>query len=303
MEYKLISFTSPKGMLHIVIVSYCPWQEFKATFEQFIELDISTPFYVYVADNLGDDELKSHVSQAKNASYQRFNNVGYGEAFNRVVAGLQIQEGDLFIISNDDIELGTNAIAELLDGYRVAANILENVGPVSPSFYGDEKQLQVSYYDQPEGLAGDVYKVAFAPGALWLMNNDFLKNVGGFIPDFFMYAEDRELTYRSIAFGYQPIWVQSSVVYHQFDYPLRNGQLRRVMERNTIAAVYLDQSGKPSRAHGFAFKSVLASLISLQFGRLWYVLLGYLSFLRMRSDLEISRKELTNRNHLYRFIR
>ncbi len=289
-------------MLHIVIVSYCSWKQLRKTIESF-ENSEDVEFQLHVVDNLTNEEVKSEIANLSGVTYYPFDNVGYGNGFNQVVHSLKLMSDDLVVLSNDDVILKPDALAQLVHHYKIALARLNKVGPVSPVFLDGNGKENSIYTVGRVSLYESVDIVEFSPGALWLLDYHFLHQVGGFVPDFFIYGEDRELAYRGVYYGYQPICVRTAEVYHDFTYPPTDHALRIEMEKNTIAAQFLNCNQPKTEANWFALKGMLYSLLAFNFKRLRYIRKGYQQFLKSRKKFQKVKNQIQDKGVEFRFIK
>jgi GT2 family glycosyltransferase len=267
-------------MLHAVIVSYCTWEELEPTINSFYN-SAGVRFKLYVADNRADEGVQLALESFANASYHSFDNIGYGEAFNAVVGGMSLLESDCVIIANDDVTFGSSMLQQLVAGYDQAKQESENIGPVSPRYLDDmgKRNDQFLIIDNQNAKL-DVAAIQFNPAALWLMDVHFLKNVGGFAPGYFMYGEDRELAYRSQYFKFQPVLATKAHVVHNFDYPIKDPELRGFFERNVFGTQYIKSKTLGANFPWFVLKSLMAMLLTFNLIGFSHRVKGYIAFLR-----------------------
>ncbi|MBO6515829.1 MAG: glycosyltransferase family 2 protein [Bacteroidia bacterium] len=287
-------------MIHVVIVSYCEWEALEPTISDFLNVQ-DVDIQIHVADNLEAVSVQRQVELLPAVSYKSFSNVGYGQAFNLYVAELQLMESDLLIVSNDDVRIQPDALKKLVDGYQTARKHIGKIGPVSPSYSANGNDMN-HFAEGKIKLDSGVSTVAFSPAALWLMDHDFLVHVGGFVPNFFLYAEDRELCYRSLYYGYQPILVEDATVEHEFRYPPTHKANRIELECNTISAQFLNPSESKMQASQFALKSLISALLRLDFKRFSFVWKGYGLFRKRRKSLLVVKQKILDKELKFRFL-
>ncbi len=140
-------------------------------------------------------------------------NEGFGPANNRA---FERARGEFFLLLNSDAFLHEGAIGTLVNFLREPKN--ERVGGVGPRLLNEDGTLQASCWKFPSpvrswlealGLArlfashpklGDYYRwahdeereVDFVIGACLLLRRGVYEEVGGFDPDFFLYAEETD---------------------------------------------------------------------------------------------------------------
>ena len=184
-------------------------------------------FEIIVVDNNSEDgsvETISHLfSQIKVISLQ--NNIGFGKANN---IGVKYALGDFIFFLNSDTVLLNDAIS-ILYQYMVKHN---NVGICGGQLYDREGNVTISYVEYPSFfyflsliINGDVHtkkipifsegKVAYSiSGADMMIRQSVIKQCGAFDPDFFMYYEDTELSYRVQKNGFEIHFVPDAKIKH-----------------------------------------------------------------------------------------
>lgn len=220
--------------VNVLVVHFGSLDKLTSTIEQYKKQSYPN-LSVHVYSNSFSEQATdlAHGLNVKSFLGRVGENVGYGQAINRLLAHIGRKKG-LYIFANDDLELKNTTVNELVHSYHSIKQLDPSVGPLSPKF----KSRSLFDYTEGEKLVLDNIKsVSFSPAAFWLVDEDFLCRVGGFHPYFFMYGEDRELINRSIQTGFTPYQLVSCVVTHHFDYPPKSIQLRRNYYRNTLATV------------------------------------------------------------------
>jgi GT2 family glycosyltransferase len=223
-------------------------------------------------------------------------NVGYGQAINRLLIHIGHNDG-LYIFANDDVILSLTTIQELVNSYDLVKKVNTKVGPISPMF-GPKNQFD--YTEGAQYVMDGIRSVGFTPGAFWLVDENFLCKIGGFHPYFFMYGEDRELLNRSIQSGFTPYQIESCAVVHDFDYPPKSIELRRNYHENTMATVIISPSSD-HRVLG-AFKGLV--LDAIKYKRFYEVIeisLALIRVLSQYSKLKMQQVDVNNQTR-YRFL-
>lgn len=159
-------------------------------------------------------------------------NVGFGRANN---VGFDLASGRMMFLLNPDTVLINNAIKILLD----YIDSHPKVGVVGGNLYDKEHRAGVSHKYFGESLAFELdslfyepigrliygrnrvfnhtshpLRVAYIIGADMMIRRSVLDCVSGFDPDFFMYAEESELSFRVRKAGYQIINVPQAKIVH-----------------------------------------------------------------------------------------
>ena len=169
----------------------------------------TVPMRAIVVDNASADETRALVAgfpevtlipQSENLGFGRANNIGIARA-------LADGAAQVFILNQDTV-LAPDAIAEL---QREAARD-PTLGILCPlQLDGDGAAMDptfLRYYVAPHATAyltdavmghaiAGHYRAHALPAAAWLFTREFLEQVGGFDPLFFLYCEDDDLCARA----------------------------------------------------------------------------------------------------------
>lgn len=288
-------------MIHFIIVSYSELAQIK-TLLDFIVEQKKGDWVIHVADNKGVIALEEYSSQ-KNIDYHVFQNIGYGSAVNSVLKSLEIKADDLFFISNDDVTIHEkDSLHRMVDGFRKLKETNNNIGPVVPQYINHDKSVEKRFTEIQKNTVNWYSEIYFSPAALWLVDGHFLKNVGGFFPSFFMYGEDRELSYRWNSMGYQSYLLDQIQVEHTFNYPPKTKTQQLELEHNNLVAFYLKPGNDKSRAFIFVLKSILSAIVRIDFSRVIILIKANSRFLENIQTWKREKQQL-NQKQEFRFIK
>lgn len=293
-------------MIHFIIVSYCNWDQISDLCDSALKYnkgEASELLQLHIVDNLGDDVIKLKVAGIPSAKYYHFGNVGYGQGFNNVLNQIQLLKSDLFIISNDDVKLkNLRPVKELIDAHFRLKKDVKNLGILSASYMSSDDFVDSSrYFKLTSNSIEGATQMLFGPGAFWLIGYDFINQVGGFYPGFFLYGEDLELINRGTHYRFKHFLIHNSVVIHDFNYPPEDKYLRILKEKNIISALFLNPQSKVKDPHMFAIKGLAVSLLFGNLARFGRILKGYFGFLLDMSKLKQDKTQLLN-NKPFRFL-
>jgi len=283
--------------VNVLVVHFGSLEKLTSTIEQYSKQsypDLSVHVYSNSFSEKGAN--LAHGMNVKTFLGQVGENVGYGQAINRLLAHIGRKKG-LYIFANDDVTLKNTTVNELVHSYYLIKKLDTSVGPVSPNF---KSGLLLDYTEGEKKVLDNIRSVSFSPGAFWLVDEDFLYKVGGFHPYFFMYGEDRELINRSIQSGFTPYQIASCTVVHDFDYPPKSIELRRNYHENTMATVIISPSSD-HRVLG-AFKGLV--LDAIKYKRFYEVIeisLALIRVLSQYSKLKMQQVDVNNQTR-YRFL-
>jgi N-acetylglucosaminyl-diphospho-decaprenol L-rhamnosyltransferase len=186
------------------------------------EQTVSARMEIIVADNastdLSDQDASETLSRLamQGIVVQNGTNLGYCEGNNR---GARAASGIYLLFLNTDTWLEPDCIEKLLE--RAGALHADSASP-----------LVVNYDDytfQGNGASGfDVFgyltnrrtplppgKIFGAPGCSLMVKRDLFETVGGFDPEFFMYADEADLAWRLTLSGASTITVPDARLHHR----------------------------------------------------------------------------------------
>lgn len=287
-------------MIHFIIVSYSELPQIK-TLLDFIVEQKKGDWVIHVADNKGVTALEEYC-KASNIDYHSFLNIGYGSAVNSVLKSLEIKADDLFFISNDDVTIHEkDSLHHMVDGFRRLKGTNNNIGPVVPQYINHDKSVDQRFTEIQKNITDWYSEIYFSPAAFWLVDGHFLRNVGGFFPSFFMYGEDRELSYRWNSLGYQSYLLNRIMVEHTFNYPPKTITQQLELEHNNLVAFYLKPGNDKSRAFIFVLKSILSAIVRFDFSRVNILFKIYSRFLKNNQTWKKEKQQL-NQKQEFRFI-
>jgi N-acetylglucosaminyl-diphospho-decaprenol L-rhamnosyltransferase len=219
--------------LAVVVVTYSPGDSLSAFLDS-VPGATSRPVRVVLADNGSvDGAPEAEAAEGRAELLVMGENLGYGAAANRAVAGLDASVGWV-LVSNPDIVLGPGSLDTLLE----AAGRWPRAGALGPLIRTDD-QVYPSARLQPS-LGRGVGHAVF--GAVWpanpwtrsyrqegaveertagwlsgscvLLRREAWDSVDGFDPRYFMYFEDVDLGDRLGRAGWLNVYVPDATVVH-----------------------------------------------------------------------------------------
>ena len=154
-------------------------------------------------------------------------NVGFAKAANQ---GLNVAENDFILYINTDTEIKQNAISKLYN--KIVSD--KNIAVIGPRLLRKNNTIQKSVY--PEATlyteifkpivklsvsikenfykAGNCYTVNSLRGACFIINKEYMKQVGGFDERYFFYLEETDLFRQLKLAGKKICYLPESEVYH-----------------------------------------------------------------------------------------
>lgn len=174
------------------------------------------PLEVVVFDNASDDDtlarLQPYAGRVRIVANPE--NLGFGQGHNQALASAT---GDYFLILNPDIELPAGSLD------RLARHLDENAGcgAVAPllaeSFSDGPAGYSRRYPGQryaPRSFLGLPGEVAILQGACVLIRAALYREIGGFDPRYFLYAEDLDMSLEVRKRGWSLACVPDLIVRH-----------------------------------------------------------------------------------------
>ncbi|NLK91675.1 MAG: glycosyltransferase family 2 protein [Bacteroidales bacterium] len=221
-------------MISIIIVNYNTALFVNKAIESILLHTKDISYEIIIVDNNSSQDLQSHISvfKEKVSVIYLAENIGFGRANNE---GLKIATGRYVFFLNPDTILLNNAInilADFLDQHPhvgvCGGNLYDADGMPNHSYmpslpspiwelnslfgnilfklrYG--KNIQFNFTANP-------LPVGYITGADMMVRGSVLEQCGAFDPDFFMYYEETELTYRIIKAGFSIMSVPNAKIIH-----------------------------------------------------------------------------------------
>lgn len=217
----------------VVYVTYNSEKWIKACFASWKNRPVSHEFNIIVVDNASTDntvQLLESVAQETEGYFAGFRiiklteNVGFGAANN-----IGFRHGDAEIICFFNID------TELLDG--TIANLAEAVRD-SQEWAGVWELRQIPY-EHPKIYDPVTLETDWCSGAAFAVRRTVYEEAGGFDEQFFMYAEDVDLSWRVRQKGHHILYCPNAMICHksyvskgeikftQYAYSMRNNLLMR----------------------------------------------------------------------------
>jgi GT2 family glycosyltransferase len=188
---------------------------------------------VWVSDNGSEDGSQAMVREYFPSVRLLENgaNLGFGSAVNRALAKA---EGDYFLFLNNDLEMKSDAVVQLVelldsDPHIGAAipkilyhpdDMDSSVGPATINSFGVEVNYTGIAYpnliDKKDNES--LSPTETACGGIFMFPRKVYEQVGGFDDDIFLYHEDHDLSWRIRLAGWQLMATPKSVCYHHYNF-------------------------------------------------------------------------------------
>jgi GT2 family glycosyltransferase len=240
------------GLVSVVVLSYDRPQLLREALAS-VMAQTHRPGEVLVIDNRSS---RSHEVAAVVAEFPECrlianpDNRGFTGGMN---TGLRAATGEYVLLSEDDIILEPDALAELWryvasrQDVGLCSGLMLNRGSGTVRSAGGHSRLGARYRKvihgegQANGSAfSDPFDVTYIPGAFMFARRAHLDRLGGFREDFFMYFEDDELCLRVVKSGLRIVIVPACCVRHCEPVPgYTPAWVGRIMLRNFLALYVL----------------------------------------------------------------
>ena len=234
----------------IIVLSYNRPQLLERALQS-IAAQTCTPCDVLVIDNASSSSARIRDLVAAFEGVRLIanpTNTGFTGGMNQ---GLAAAEGEYVYLTEDDIELGSDCVATLIEylerhpGTALAGPVMWNrrsstIRCAGGSFtLGSVYQMCVGGEGQEELPDTAPFETMYLPGAMIAARTHELRELGGFRPDFFMYGEDVELCARVLERGRAIAIVPAARVYHHEPPDQPESAALSFHKQKNLAALYM----------------------------------------------------------------
>jgi len=223
--------------IFIIIVTYNGMQWIENCLKSVLSSSVAVK--IIIVDNGSKDGTVEFIkSNFKDVLlFEQNQNLGFGKANN---VGLDIalkNNGEYFVLLNQDAYLEKDTISLLFEEMRLNPEY-GILSPVHLNGKGNKIDLYFQFYISPNNcpdffsdlflnkVLKNVYDVNFINAAIWMLSKETLKNVGGFNPYFFHYAEDNDYVNRCNFKKMNVGIVPKAIAYHDRNLPNRKFDLK-----------------------------------------------------------------------------
>ncbi len=238
--------------LSVIIVNYNVKFYLEQCLVSVLEASKNLNVEIFVVDNESTDGSVSYISERFPTVHLIANdeNVGFGRANNMAVTAAK-GKYVLFlnpdtVVPEDCFELCIRYMDEHPDCAALGPKLIDGIGEYLPESKRGFPSLSVAFF-KITGLnrlfpksakingyymghlpENEIHTVDVLVGCFMFMRKAFLDEHGAFDPDYFMYGEDIDLSYRVIQAGYQNVYFPETTVIHYKGESTQKGSLNYV---------------------------------------------------------------------------
>jgi GT2 family glycosyltransferase len=302
---------SEKPAVSIIIVTFNSQKYIKDCLKAALKTDYSD-FEILVVDNGSTDETLEIIKQnfPKVRLIKSKKNLGYAGGNN---LGAKKAEGEYLAILNPDTQVGSGWLRPLMEAINQP-----KVGVCQPKILLAQDRRTINLTGKTVHFLGfdwltdyqrKDYKIPLKEitsfsGSAFLIKKEIFKQLGGFDPDYFMYYEDGDFSWRIRLAGYKILLVSDSVVYHEYKYqPKEEYQKTKqkfyYLERNRLVTILKNYSLKTLILLSPAIKFMEKGMAFYFFTRGWWwekpkghlwIIKNFPSILKKRKQIQKMRK-------------
>ena len=209
--------------LSIIIPNFNGKQFLKTCLDSISKQNCSS-YDIIIVDNASSDGSVQYISEnyPEFALIQNEDNRGFAAAVNQ---GIMISSSEYIFLLNNDVELETDCISNLLkfiekdeNIFAVSSKMVQYKDRSKMDDAGDEYTIFGWTRKVGDGKSPELYNAkretfsACAGAALY--RKSILDEIGCFDENFFAYMEDVDISYRARIWGYKCVYCPEAVVYH-----------------------------------------------------------------------------------------
>jgi GT2 family glycosyltransferase len=183
-------------------------------------------FEIIVVDNASIDKCEEfiRVNYPEIRVVQTGKNLGYPAGNN---AGFQVAEGQYIVVLNPDTITDPEWLATLIKPLESDPTLTATTSKIL--IYSQKDRVNTCSniihhtgltfcrgLDKPADQFNNYQIVSAVSGCSFAIRSNMLKKINGFDPDFFLYQEDADLSWRIRFAGGKIMYVPESVIYHKF---------------------------------------------------------------------------------------
>jgi GT2 family glycosyltransferase len=213
--------SSANCLVSVIVLNYNGARWVERCLESLRDQTIFEQTEIILADNLssdGSDQLGKRLVEAcpRGAFLQHGQNLGYCEGNNRAA---EIARGEYLLFLNNDTWLEPRCLEQLLaEMQRTGAGA---AAPLALNYEDDTFQSLGAFGFDLFGLtstrafAAETREVLMPEGCAYVIQRKLFEELGRFDPEFFMFADEYDLSWRVWISGHQAVAVPSAKLHHR----------------------------------------------------------------------------------------
>lgn len=298
--------------ISIVILSYNSREDLVECIPS-IRSQTYSNFEIILVDNASTDGSEEFVrtNYPEIKVIQTGKNLGYPAGNN---AGFEIAEGEYIVVVNPDTVADPEWLAELIKPLENDRTITATTSKVLMYYQKDRINAcaDTTHYtgltfcrgfNKPVSEFNNYQEVGSFAGGSFAIRSDKLKNVNGFDPDFFLYLEDTDLSWRIRFAGGKIMYVPKSVIYHKAKlsitpwkefYLERNRYLMLLKNFDSKTLILLFPALVITEVVTFGHATLHGSkYIKSKLNACWWIIYNYKFVIKKRKE-NLSKKRITD---------
>ena len=221
--------TNKNKLVSIVLLSYNSREDLAACIHSLITQKYHN-FEIIFVDNASTDGSEEfiRINYPEIKVIQTGKNLGYAAGNN---AGFEVAKGEYIVFVNPDTVAEPEWLTELIKPLESDPTIAATTSKIL--IYSQKAKINTcSNNNHPTGLTfcrgfkksadefNNYQEVSSVSGCSFAIRNNVLRSINGFDPDFFLYQEDADLSWRIRFAGGKIMYVPKSVIYHKFKFSI-----------------------------------------------------------------------------------
>ena len=224
-------------MVSISLVTYNNSKVIKKCINSIFNITNNIDFEIIIVDNNSADNtvkiIKNNFKDVKLIKNDK--NIGFGAAHN---IAIKLGKGKYHLVINPDIIFTENTIEKLINFMEentdiglVSPKIVFPDGTIqylckrspclfdlcvrrfTPGFIQDLFKKRIDYFEMRETGYNKIMDVPYLSGSFMLFRRSILEEIGGFDENFYMYAEDADITQRAAEISRTVFYPYTSVIH------------------------------------------------------------------------------------------
>lgn len=216
---------APKVLASIILLSYNSLDDLAECIPSIIDQSYEN-YEIIIMDNSPTDEcvefVKSNYPSIK--CIKTGSNLGYSGGNNN---GQKYASGEYIVFMNPDTVADRDWLTNLIKPFETDREVSLTTSKVL--MYGDKSRINAcgihTYFtglgfcrglNMPSTKYSKPEEVSSVSGCSFAIRSEAFNKLNGFDPDFFLYIEDVDLSWRARLYGYKIMFVPDSILYHKF---------------------------------------------------------------------------------------